>query len=100
MKICERCGDDFTCSAEKPAQQPCWCKNMGALTPIPKQYKDCLCPECLKLFLVSAPQLTDGLKEGDDFYLERGLMVFTSRYLKNRGYCCNSGCRHCPYAEG
>jgi len=24
-------------------------------------------------------------------------MVFTAHYLRNRGYCCESGCRHCPY---
>lgn len=31
------------------------------------------------------------------FYLENGFYVFTSEYLKKRGYCCKSGCRHCPY---
>jgi hypothetical protein len=24
-------------------------------------------------------------------------MVFTASYLRRRGYCCDSGCRHCPY---
>ncbi len=28
---------------------------------------------------------------------ETGLCVFTSAALKARGYCCGSGCRHCPY---
>lgn len=37
------------------------------------------------------------LKEGVDYYLEDGLFVFTSLYLLKRGYCCESGCRHCPY---
>ena len=37
------------------------------------------------------------LKEGVDYYLEDGLFVFTSVYLLKRGYCCESGCRHCPY---
>jgi hypothetical protein len=35
--------------------------------------------------------------EGTDYYLEGGLMVFTERFLLHRGYCCESGCRHCPY---
>ena len=35
--------------------------------------------------------------EGLDFYFEEGLMVLTRRYLLNRGYCCDNGCRHCPY---
>jgi iron complex transport system substrate-binding protein len=37
------------------------------------------------------------LDENTDYYLENGAMVFTARYLKRRGYCCDSGCRHCPY---
>ena len=37
------------------------------------------------------------LVEGLDYYMEDGLMVFTAHYLRNRGYCCQSGCRHCPY---
>jgi hypothetical protein len=36
--------------------------------------------------------------EPDDFYLsEEGFIVFTEKYLRKRGYCCKSGCRHCPY---
>ncbi len=26
-----------------------------------------------------------------------GLMVLTGHYLEQKGYCCGSGCRHCPY---
>lgn len=37
------------------------------------------------------------LQEGIDYYFEGGLMVFTSPFLLKRGYCCASGCRHCPY---
>lgn len=34
----------------------------------------------------------------EDYYLdERGRMVFTEIYHRKRGYCCESGCRHCPY---
>ena len=33
----------------------------------------------------------------DDFYYENGLVVFTASYHLKRGYCCNSGCRHCPF---
>jgi hypothetical protein len=35
--------------------------------------------------------------EPEDFYYENGLMVFTAVYHLKRGYCCNSGCRHCPF---
>ena len=26
-----------------------------------------------------------------------GYMVMTEVFLKDRGYCCKSGCRHCPW---
>ncbi len=26
-----------------------------------------------------------------------GLSVFTAAMLAERGYCCSSSCRHCPY---
>lgn len=35
--------------------------------------------------------------EGLDFYFDEGMMVLTRRYLHNRGYCCENGCRNCPY---
>jgi hypothetical protein len=37
--------------------------------------------------------------EGLDYYFENGLMVLTARFLRNRGYCCRNGCRHCPYSD-
>jgi hypothetical protein len=42
---------------------------------------------------------TKSLKEGEDYYLESGRMVFTKFFLESRGYCCKSGCRHCPYNQ-
>lgn len=35
--------------------------------------------------------------ESEDYYFEGPYMVFTAAYHLKRGYCCNSGCRHCPY---
>ena len=34
-----------------------------------------------------------------DYYIDKesGLMIFTEEYHLKRGYCCESGCRHCPY---
>ena len=37
------------------------------------------------------------LVEGEDFYFEGPYMVFTEKFLRARGYCCESGCRHCPW---
>lgn len=38
------------------------------------------------------------IKKGIDFYFnDLGLMVFTEKYLLDRGSCCKSCCKHCPY---
>ncbi|HEX2833796.1 MAG TPA: DUF5522 domain-containing protein [Thermoanaerobaculia bacterium] len=37
------------------------------------------------------------LVEGEDYYFEGQFLVFTEKYLRDRGYCCENGCRHCPY---
>lgn len=38
-----------------------------------------------------------GLQPGDYYFSEEGYLVFTEQYHLKRGYCCQSGCRHCPY---
>lgn len=35
----------------------------------------------------------------EDFYLDGPYVVFTAAYHLKRGYCCGSGCRHCPYGN-
>ncbi len=42
---------------------------------------------------MNSPELVEGI----DYYVENGLYVFTAIFLLRRGYCCQSGCRHCPY---
>jgi len=38
------------------------------------------------------------LVQGIHYYFNnKGLMVFTERYLKERGSCCKNHCKHCPY---
>ncbi len=34
-----------------------------------------------------------------DYYIDpdTGYQVMTAQYLWQRGWCCNSDCRHCPY---
>jgi hypothetical protein len=34
------------------------------------------------------------------FYIEEnGMLVFTEKFLLDRGFCCNNGCRNCPYKK-
>ncbi|MCA8833183.1 DUF5522 domain-containing protein [Hymenobacter pini] len=39
------------------------------------------------------------LQPGDVYYTPEGYMVFTEQYHRRRGYCCGSGCRHCPWRK-
>lgn len=77
--------------------------------------QDCLCPKCLpeaieeidrssgsaverdhsSLQTVVNPPYS--LVEGEDYYSEGEMIIFTERYHLRRGHCCDSGCRHCPY---
>jgi hypothetical protein len=57
----------------------------------------------------SSPQVTEaktlegetasGKLAPEDYYFEGPYIVFTAAYHVKRGYCCNSGCRHCPYRD-
>lgn len=44
---------------------------------------------------------TDAVTGDVDGYLDpaSGYWVFTARYLDERGYCCQMGCRHCPWVD-
>lgn len=48
---------------------------------------------------LSAKDPQPPLVEGEDYYIENGNLVFTASFLLRRGYCCGSGCRHCPYPK-
>jgi hypothetical protein len=39
----------------------------------------------------------EGLPQQPDWHVENGLVVYTAAFHLKRGYCCGSGCRHCPY---
>lgn len=36
-------------------------------------------------------------REGDDYTVEAGKLVWTAQHLIRRGWCCNHGCRECPW---
>lgn len=43
----------------------------------------------------------DAIRLGQAQYFDprTGYLVFTAQSLWDRGFCCDSGCRHCPYVE-
>jgi hypothetical protein len=42
---------------------------------------------------------TEAMTQGRSQYFDpaTGYLVFTAQYLWDRGFCCETGCRHCPY---
>ena len=90
---CERCGAEFKCGAGTNA---CWCKSLPPAKIVNGAFEDCLCEKCLRDLAAAPPEP----KQGEDYYFnESGLMVFTGAYHLKRGYCCKSGCKHCPFDE-
>lgn len=55
--------------------------------------------ETTTLLQIATAKPRKELVEGLDFYFEKGLMVLTAHFLRERGYCCGNGCRHCPYQQ-
>lgn len=51
---------------------------------------------------VVCPLHDEAVTRQHDGYLDpvTGRFVFTAAYLWERGTCCNTGCRHCPYSAG
>ncbi len=41
----------------------------------------------------------EAIENNEETYIdpETGFKVFTAKFLLEREYCCESGCRHCPY---
>lgn len=115
-QTCPNCNTVFDCQVENATA--CWCHKLPAIAPI-EAARGCLCPTCLKAqvqeqieqFVTdfkagkrpnTAPDYKRPGKpvEGIDYYLENGMFVMTGWSHLKRGYCCGSGCRHCPYSKG
>lgn len=73
--------------------------------PLPQQRRLPL----LERFPPQAPRYAETLaahdaaiEAGQDGYLDpaSGLFVFTAAHHWQRGRCCRSGCRHCPFEPG
>jgi len=114
---CPVCGEQNRCRLEtgEPYKGACWCERptlSGAamrrlLIDLPEPR--CLCASCLE-GIAANPEITwDELVlrsrqsrppltlVAGDFYEEGPALVFTEQYHRRRGYCCENGCRHCPY---
>jgi hypothetical protein len=123
-RICTRAGHCAVCAAPNgcrlesgiPYKGPCWCERpvllsstlQRLLVELPEQR--CLCRGCLET-IAAHPEVTwDELAarvrpvapfppSAGDFYMEGDSVVFTAQYHLRRGWCCGSGCRHCPFSS-
>ena len=103
---CKRCGGLFECNSERI--ESCQCHSVhlksDTLNVLQKTTWGCLCKNCLqnidhKLETIKKEKFptSSALQEAVHYYIQDGLWVFTEYYHMLRGYCCKSGCRHCPY---
>jgi hypothetical protein len=52
-----------------------------------------------RISLMGENESATGRLAPEDYYMEGPYMVFTAAFHLKRGYCCGSGCRHCPYGH-
>lgn len=50
------------------------------------------------IFLYPMTKKTNLIQNVDYYIQADGNLVFTEKYLRERGHCCQSGCLHCPYS--
>ena len=103
---CPLCGRANECQLCTLAayKGPCWCakvkipEELIARLPADARNRACFCRDCVMKFHREQTNGAPALKvRPGEFYFDGGLMVFTAAYHLRRGYCCDSGCRHCPF---
>jgi hypothetical protein len=112
------CGAPNGCRLEsgEAYKGPCWCEQVvlpnstlrRILAELPDQR--CLCRGCLETIAahpdIQWEELVAKVRpvaqfppSPGDFYMEGEAVVFTAQYHLRRGWCCGSGCRHCPFGS-
>jgi hypothetical protein len=103
---CPLCGRPNECqlACSSDYKGPCWCAKENfapdLLARIPDDARNvtCVCRRCVISANFAAAKAHPLPQPGPgDFYQEGQSIVFTAVYHRRRGYCCGSGCRHCPF---
>lgn len=101
--LCKQPNGCQLCSADAH-KGPCWCASATIpeelLARVPPELKNkvCICRQCVAEFSRPGEAHMPTVPTRDFYFNKDGLMVFTAEYHLRRGYCCGSGCRHCPYS--
>ena len=102
QKSCSRCKSEIQCSVN--AIEECTCSQIELSVEcrdfLKKTNYDCLCNKCLVAIneiVDKADSAPTKMAENVHYYLEDGLLVFTELNHVQRGYCCQSNCRHCAF---
>ncbi len=106
LSQCPLCGRPNGCQlcSDGADKERCWCFDVvippELVSQIPEVHRNqvCICHDCVTNFRREhAPQRPAAKLSPGDFYFENNVIVFTAQYHMKRGFCCGSGCRHCPY---
>ena len=106
-KYCPKCNQKFICKVGDIAKCQCNAVEISDATKtfLAATFYDCLCKNCLEKIdqnikiskRYQFPTQKEMVIEGLHYYIENNNWVFTELYHTLRGYCCQSGCRHCVY---
>jgi len=108
QECCPLCGQPNDCQLCTTAayKGPCWCEaanipdELLARVPVDLRKKACICRSCVTGFYEKHSANSPQSLCSPDYYVDPdGRLVFTADYHLRRGYCCGSGCRHCPYPD-
>ncbi len=102
-KICDKCKKNFLeDSIQSESREKLDANTRDFL--LKTQYQE-ICPKCLGILdclvrKTAKHRFREPLKEGLHYTLDGDLFIFSEFYHILRGYCCQSGCIHCPYGFG
>jgi hypothetical protein len=105
-QTCPLCGNANQCqlATTDGYKGPCWCAaetfppEFLASVPEESRRTACVCRQCVVTARCDEARARKApLPQPGDFYIEGHNVVFTAQYHRRRGYCCGSGCRHCPF---
>jgi hypothetical protein len=104
---CPLCGEANECQLCSHAAHKgqCWCASVEIpaelIARVPEHLRNraCICQKCVTGFHRGKnPEARPKILPGD-FYFDAGMIVFTAAYHQRRGWCCGTGCRHCPFPQ-